>query len=361
MPDQSLDIRTNVPLAPLTTIQLGGEARYFATCHTTEDLREGFEYAKRQGLRVHLLGGGSNTLFSDQGFDGLVLQVDLRGVTGTDRGRAVELTAAAGEPWDALVQECVRNGYGGLECLSGIPGLAGATPIQNVGAYGQEVRETIVRVRALDRATLREVQFTADKCMFGYRTSRFKQDATDRFVILAVTFMLQKVARPTVRYAELKQALESRFDLPALGAGAPALTAVRETVLALRKQKSMVVDPADSNSRSLGSFFMNPVVDPETFGEVQRRWNAMGGADTVPAFPAGAHVKIPAAWLVERAGFPKGFRQGGVGVSMNHSLALVNLGGTTKDLLALADAIQNAVQEMFGIRLQREPVFIPST
>jgi UDP-N-acetylmuramate dehydrogenase len=355
-----LTIQHNIRLAPLTTIGLGGNARLFASCQTLEHLREALAYAHDQNLRVHIMGGGSNVVFSDSGFDGLVIRIELKGTSYVREGEAVLVAAAAGEGWDAFVDWCVGRHLGGIECLSGIPGLVGATPIQNVGAYGQEVRDTIVSVKAVDRNTLQNVEFANSDCRFGYRQSRFKADDAEKYIVTEVTFQLHTQGRAEIRYPELREFIASSRDVTVLPDGEPALRTVREAVLTLRRRKSMLVDPHDPHSRSVGSFFMNPIVSMAQFGELQSRLTSSGGTDQIPAFPSGDRVKIPAAWLVEHAGFFKGYRTGGVGVSQNHSLALVNYGGTTRELLELASRIQNAVHERYGIVLEREPALVPS-
>jgi UDP-N-acetylmuramate dehydrogenase len=351
-----LTIQANIPLAAFTTIGLGGTARFFAACNSDADLREALSHARREHLRVHILGGGSNTIFADEGFSGLVLSMAMTGVEFTDRGTHVLVRAAAGEPWDRIVEASIDRGLSGLECLSGIPGLVGATPMQNVGAYGQEVADTILSVEAVDRSSLHSVTFSKAECRFGYRTSRFKQEDSDRFVITGVAFSLATHARPSLRYPELQRAVDRTVNFNTMESGRPALTAVRDAVLRLRRSKSMVVDPADPNTRSVGSFFTNPVVPPATFHAIEDRWKA--GGSPIPHFPAGSSVKIPAGWLVERAGYPKGFQKGRVGVSLHHALALVNHGGTTAELLTLAGEIEDAVYLRFGIRLEREPVIV---
>jgi UDP-N-acetylmuramate dehydrogenase len=293
MTGQAFSIESDIPLAPYTTIGLGGKARYFASCTTAESIREGLRYANKRSLRVHVLGGGSNTVFGDRGFDGLVLKIDLRGVTRDDHGQAVHVRVAAGEPWDDFVRQCAQSGLGGIECLSGIPGLTGATPIQNVGAYGQEVAETILTVRALERSTLEEVVFARAECQFGYRMSRFKATDADRYIFLEVEFSLQKNAPPVIRYPELRQAIDSAVDLASLPLGTDALSAVRASVLALRRGKSMVIDPADPNTKSVGSFFMNPFISVELYNDVQRRWAASGGTGEVPNFGKGRVPQRP--------------------------------------------------------------------
>jgi UDP-N-acetylmuramate dehydrogenase len=307
-------------------------------------------------MPVHVLGGGSNIIVPDEGVAGLVVHVVSAGVRMTASGRHTLVEAKAGEAWDPLVERCVEEGLGGIECLSGIPGRTGATPIQNVGAYGQEVAQVIDTVTVLDRSSLEERVITGDACGFRYRQSRFKGTDAGRFIVMAVRFRLIRGAEPEVRYPELARAIAQEAEGGPLPPGAEGLLRVRSAVLGLRKRKSMVLDPADPNSRSVGSFFMNPVLTPPLFAALQERWTSAGGDLPVPSFPAGEEIKVPAAWLVEQAGFPKGTRRGGVGVSANHALALVNFGGTTRELLALASGIEQAVLERFGVRLEREPV-----
>jgi UDP-N-acetylmuramate dehydrogenase len=255
----------------------------------------------------------------------------------------------------AFVERAVLGGWAGVECLSGIPGLTGATPIQNVGAYGQEVSETIVRLEALDRTTRRVRWFTNEECGFGYRSSRFKSIDKDRFVFLSVTFRLARDGEAAVRYPELRRYLDRS------GALAPSLSEVREAVLAIRRRKGMVLDPNDPDTKSDGSFFMNPVVAPGDLDAVLARARAAGVAsERVPHFAAAeGKLKLSAAWLIENAGFPKGYVQGNVGISAKHSLAIINRGGgTAREVLALVELIQRTVRDTFGIELQPEPSFI---
>jgi len=348
-----VNLRENVRLAPYTTLQLGGPARYFVECTSESEVRAALGHARERGLAVFVLGGGSNVVFGDAGFPGVVLRVAIgrdQGIAFRDGdGPAPEISAGAGADWDTLVRGAVERGWTGVECLSGIPGSVGGTPIQNVGAYGQEVAETLVRVNCLDRTTLERRTFSAAECEFGYRDSRFKRRDRGRYVVLDVTLRLERDAPPRIRYPELRDAI-ARVGSFEDAAPADAVRLVRQTVLALRRAKSMVLDPADPNARSAGSFFMNPVLSPPAFAELEQRWEG-----AIPSFPAGDAVKVPAAWLVERAGFPKGYRLGGAGVSSRHALALVNLGGTSAELLALADAIRAGVEQRFGIRLECEP------
>jgi UDP-N-acetylmuramate dehydrogenase len=345
-------------LSDYTTLRLGGAAKYFCSCTSVGELCEAFEFAKIHHLRIHILGGGSNTIFADSGFDGLVIKIDIKGISVIDDDTHVNVTVNAGEDWDAFVRTMVMAGYAGVECLAGIPGLVGATPIQNVGAYGQEVKDTIVRVRVLDRSTLNETEFTNAECSFEYRQSRFKKQDSDKYIVTAVTFRLQKNGRPTINYPEVKKAIEAAVPLSTLADGKESLEAVRNIVLSLRRKKSMVIDPNDPNSRSAGSFFMNPIVSGVQFEKINDRWNLEGDGSSIPAFDADGNVKISAAWLIEKSGFSKGYMKNGAGISGKHTLALVNRGGTAEALLALAKEIQESVEKKFSIRLEIEPVIV---
>jgi UDP-N-acetylmuramate dehydrogenase len=342
-------------LAPLTTLQVGGPARHYLAAGSAEEAAEGARWARARDLPLLVLGGGSNLLVSDEGFPGLVLHVAPRGVAVHHDGEGVVVTAAAGEPWDALVQRTVAEGWAGLECLAGIPGLVGATPIQNVGAYGQDVSETLVGVEGVALATGEPVTFTNAECRFGYRDSRFKREDAGRFLLTAVSFRLRPGGPPAVRYPELRRALD--------GAGAPTLAQVRETVVALRRRKSMVIDPHDPNRRSAGSFFTNPVVPAALAEEVRARLRGAGAqaeAAEMPAFPAGdGLLKLSAAWLIERAGMARGHGGGRAGLSTNHTLAIVNRGGASAaDILALAREVRGRVRDRFGVTLVPEPVLV---
>lgn len=331
-------IRENVSLAELTTIGLGGEARYFVSGATVEELKEAWLFARENNLPVHVLGGGSNTIFADQGFAGLVIKVGLKGIRFKGEGLVL---AAAGEEWDGVVKQCVERDLAGLECLSGVPGLVGAAPVQNLGAYGQQVASVIMEVEALDGQSLELVALANKQCQFGYRQSRFKKSGQGRYIITGVTFQLQPGGEPRLEYPELIKT----------AGRAPTLLGVRQAVLKLRRRKSMIVNSEDPHSRSCGSFFVNPLISRDDLARLQKDHQ-------VPYFEVGDDVKVPAAWLVEQAGFSKGFRQGGVGISPHHALALVNYGGTAKDLLALAEKIQIAVKKKFGVELEREPVAV---
>ncbi len=350
-----LRIREQVSLAPYTTLGLGGPARFFAGCRSDADILEGIHLARDLGLRLLILGGGSNVVIADEGFDGLVLKVETRGTLRESTEGGMRLTVAAGERWDDFVCSCIEQGLAGVECLSGIPGSVGATPIQNVGAYGQEVSQTIAEVTVLDVKTGDDVVFRNADCRFAYRQSRFKHADADRYVVTAVTFLLQAEGRPVIRYPELEKSIAAAVDLAALESGAPVLRAVREAVLGLRRRKSMVIDPDDPNTRSVGSFFTNPVVPAEAAEKLRAAYAGL------PTFASGDGVKIPAAWLVEQAGFARGYMSAGAAVSENHTLALVNRGTTSAALLSLAQRITDAVEEKFGIRLEKEPVVVQAT
>ncbi len=334
-----------VRLAPYTTLGLGGPARAFVEAGSAEEIVELVAGADRAGEPVLVLGGGSNLVVSDEGFDGLVVRVASRGVE-VDGDR---ITAQAGEDWDTLVALAVAEGRSGIECLSGIPGLVGSTPIQNVGAYGQDVSQTITGVRVYDRETGEVRDLTARECGFAYRHSAFKQEP-GRHVVLAVTYELteNEMSGP-VAYRELA----TRLGV-ALGERV-RLAQAREAVLTLRRGKGMVLDPADPDTRSAGSFFTNPVLDAEQAAELERR---------VPGFPRwdtpDGSVKVPAAWLIENAGFPKGYRRGPARISTKHTLAMTNpeLSATTADLLELAREVRDGVLEKFGVTLVNEPVMV---
>src|SRR5213593_1602841 len=345
----TLLLREQEPLAQHTTLGLGGPARYFHECTTEAELREALTWARERRLRVQIMGGGSNLVVADAGFPGLVLKLAIGGIALRETTQGVELTAAAGVEWDALVRRVVERGWTGIECLSGIPGLVGATPIQNVGAYGQEVAETLVALRALDTRSGRVVRLTHTDCRFAYRDSLFKSGEPGRFIVLDVTYRLRRGGEPTLRYAEVAQHLGAR------GVGRPSLAEVRASVIAIRRSKSMVIDPGDENARSCGSFFTNPIVSVAEADRVQ----AVTGEPVMPRYPqADGRVKLAAAWLIEHAGFSKGQRDGAVGLSTRHALAVVaHAGATASDVLAFARRIQHDVEARFGVRLTPEPVF----
>jgi UDP-N-acetylmuramate dehydrogenase len=365
-------------LADHTTLRLGGPADRFVRAGTDAELVAAVRAADAEGEPVLVLGGGSNLVVADEGFPGVVVQVATLGVTLVAGSDEVLLTVAAGENWDELVERAIAEELTGIECLSGIPGLTGATPIQNVGAYGQEVAHTVVAVRVYDRVLDAEAELPAAECGFGYRTSVFKRHATGsrgtrlnaaaatgRHVVLGVTFRLaagpaSARSRPAlsspVRYAELAKLLGVTE-----GARVP-LADARAAVLTLRRGKGMVLDPADPDTRSAGSFFTNPVIRGSQLTDLESAVAARGWTGTVPRFPAPDDlVKVPAGWLIEQAGFGRGYPGSddrGARISTKHTLALTSRGGDTADLLALAREVRDGVLDAFGIRLENEPVLV---
>lgn len=341
--------RADVPLAPLTTLRIGGPARRLVTSYDEQSVVDVVRAADHAGEPVLVLGGGSNVVLPDEGFAGTVVRVAAHGLSAQQERDRVLLTAAAGEEWESFVALCVADRLVGVEALSGIPGLVGASPVQNIGAYGQDVSQTITAVRALDRTSGEVVELSAEQCRFSYRHSALK-DEPGRWVVLAVTFALAlgEAAAP-VRYAELARALGVE-----VGARVP-LAEVREAVLALRRGKGMVLDAADPDTRSAGSFFTNPLLEPEALRALLARVDV-----PPPTWPEpDGRTKVSAAWLIERAGFGKGAFDGPVGISGKHTLALVNRGGgTAADLLRVARAVRDGVQDAFGVRLVPEPVFV---
>jgi len=337
-----------VPMAPMSSLGVGGAARWFWRATTVDDVVAARRWCGDVGVPLCVLGGGTNMIVADGGVDALVLQVAIRGVDFSRQGASTSLRLGAGEPWDDAVAAAVSRGLAGLECLSGIPGSTGGTPVQNVGAYGQEVAQTIREVTALDRESGEVVTLTGTECGFGYRTSRFKGEDEGRFVICEVCFNLG-AGPPTVAYPDVLGHLTRH------GVTEPAVADVRNAVLAVRRQKGMVIDPADPDTRSVGSFFVNPVVDSARHADLDSR--VTGG---VPGFvlPDG-QVKIPAAWLIEQSGFARGYQAGAVGLSRKHPLAIVNRGAAaSRDIVALAGAIKRRVIDHFGIWLRTEPSFI---
>lgn len=354
---KTFEIQENVRLAPFTTLKIGGNARYFVRAENEEQVLKAVEFADKNSLPLFVLGGGSNVLISDKGFDGLVLQIgissefrvpssELKPVLNPEPGtlNSELIGVGAGEDWDGFVAYCVENNLAGVECLSGIPGFVGGTPVQNVGAYGQEVAETIVNVRCLDRTTREFVTLSNADCGFTYRASIFNSTHRDRFIVLSVTFALRQNGGAKIVYKDL---------IEHFGGIQPSLGDVRDAVLLIRRAKSMVIDPDDPNSKSAGSFFKNPIVERDKLEKIQILF------EHVPYFDLVEKVKIPAAWLIDSAGFHKGFAMNNVGISANHTLALINRGGATAtELIVLKERIQEAVDVKFGIDLEPEPVFI---
>ncbi len=351
----TLPISTDVSLAPLTSLGIGGPAQYLAQPQTQQVLLDCLRWAKQQKLSHWILGGGSNVVIADQGLPGIVVQwaAKEKQIVHTHNG-VVDVRVDGGHHWDDLVAWTVREELAGLECLSGIPGRVGAAPIQNIGAYGQEVKESFLTASVLDLETFEISSWDAERCQFGYRSSALKASAGRRYLVLDVTFRLLHQGPPAVRYAELQRTLEASDS-------SLSLQHVRDTIVQLRRKKSMILDPNDPNSRSAGSFFTNPILRNEQVQEVwERVRNELKPGVKMPQYPAEAgKTKLAAAWLIERSGFSKGDGQGHVGLSLHHSLALINRGGATaQELLAFAHKVQKQVYEYTGVKLHPEPVFL---
>lgn len=339
----------NVSLAAHTSLGLGGPAQYFARVDRPEALPEWLDWAARQSLPVTLLGGGTNVVVADAGVAGLVLTLDLLGESIVRTGNVVDVSVGAGEPWDPFVARCVERGWAGVECLSGIPGRVGATPIQNVGAYGQDVASALLSVDVHDRRSNCRISLSREECRFGYRTSRFKAEDDGRFIVLGVTFRLRAGAGPCLGYPEVAR----HFAAP--NAPPPSVAAVRAFVLETRASKSMLLDPNDENGRSCGSFFLNPEL---TTAELDA---LLGRAPSAPPThpQANGRIKVPAAWLIEQAGFRRGDRFAAVGISSRHALALVcHAGATAAQLVAAARRIRDGVARAFDVTLSPEPRFL---
>jgi len=345
-----MEIREHVPLAPLTTIGVGGPARFFVEASNPDEVREAIGYARSHSLPLFVLGGGSNLVVSDAGWPGLVLKVSLLGINHRHGHGTAYFDVGAGEDWDSFVAATVQHHCAGVECLSGIPGSVGGTPVQNVGAYGQEVADTIDTVVALDIASGKEEEFEKSDCGFAYRSSIFNTSARGRYVILRVTYTLPHDGEPRVGYADLQKYFRDR--------GKPTLAEVREAVRQIRASKGMLLTPGDPDARSAGSFFKNPVLTPEQFDSLRHKAAARGLE--IPNYPAlASQRKVSAAWLVEQSGFPKAFGNGRVGISRKHALAIVNRGGATAaEVVELKNEIQAKVQQQWEIKLEPEPVLL---
>ena len=346
-----MTIQENIPLAPLTTLQVGGPARYFASAASEDEVRAAVQFARTKRLPLFILGGGSNLVVADSGWLGLVLQVAIGGITTRTEAGAVSLDAGAGLDWDSFVAHAVASRCAGVECMSGIPGSVGGTPVQNVGAYGQEVSETIESVQALDLKTDRTVTLFNQDCGFAYRTSIFNTSGRGRYVILRVSYRLKQDGTPSLKYADLQKHF-TNWTTP------PSLAEVRDAVCQIRRSKGMLIVPGDEECRSAGSFFKNPVLSESQFQDLRRRAQSRGLQ--IPSYPAlVAQRKVSAAWLVEHSGFSKGYALGPAKISNKHALALVNAAhATAAEEVRLKDQNQSKVKDQKGILLAPEPVFV---
>jgi UDP-N-acetylmuramate dehydrogenase len=343
-------IQENVSLAPLTTLGVGGPARFFVEATSSEEVREALQFAKSRGLALFVLGGGSNLVVADAGWPGLILKNSILGINHRHGHGIAYWDVGAGEDWDGFVAIAVQHHSAGIECLSGIPGSVGGTPVQNVGAYGQEVAETIDEVVAVNVVTGEEEEFEKQDCGFAYRTSIFNTTARGKYVILRVSYALVHDGEPRLAYADLQKYFSNRPK--------PGLGEVREAVREIRASKAMLITPGDEDARSAGSFFKNPILPSDAFEALKAKAAARGLE--MPNYPAlASQRKVSAAWLVEQSGFLKGYRRGRVGISRKHALAIVNLGGATAaEVIALKNEIQEKVEQQWGIQLEPEPVMV---
>jgi UDP-N-acetylmuramate dehydrogenase len=345
-------MQENIPLAPLTTFHIGGPARFFVEATNASEVQEAVLFAHSHKLPLFVLGGGSNLVVTDAGWPGLVMKIAIAGIEqrGESDGKVL-FDVGAGESWDRFVSHSVTARCSGIECLSGIPGSVGGTPVQNVGAYGQEVSDTIESVEVFDRKDAQVRELCNEACGFSYRSSLFNTSERERFVILRVTYALTPDGEPHLEYADLKRHFEGRETRP-------NLAETREAVRHIRALKGMLIVPGDPDCQSVGSFFKNPVLTEGQQEELRQRATARGL--TVPSYPAlEKSRKISAAWLVEKSGFARGYSLGQVGISSKHALAIINRGGATAaGVMALKDQIQQRVEELWGVRLQPEPVFV---
>ena len=358
---EGVTILEDIPLAQYTTLGVGGPARWFIRVTSQHQLLEAVSFARAQNLPIFILGGGSNLLISDGGFDGLVIHAVFGDYSVVDPApqffnppqnpATMSVLVDAGIIWDDFVLSVCEQGISGIECLAGIPGLVGGSPIQNIGAYGQEVASSIHSVNALDFDTLAYVVLDRDACRFAYRSSIFNTTHRNRYVVTAVEFQFDLAATPNLSYADLARHFSSA-TVP------PTPLEIYHAVRAIRARKGMLLVEGDSDSNSAGSFFKNPIVEQTAVARIAAALHIASAE--IPHWPAGeSRVKLPAAWLVERAGFHKGFRMGQAGISTKHTLALVNLGGASaSEIVGLRDAVMHRVEELFAIRLEQEPVML---
>ena len=351
-----MQLHENIPLGPLTTLGIGGPARFLVEAKSMAEVEEAVRFARTRALPLFVLGGGSNLVVADSGWPGLVLKVGIRGIeqrAADHNGKAI-FDVGGGEPWDSFVSHAVMADCAGVECLSGIPGSVGGTPVQNVGAYGQEVSETIESVQVFDLKDNQVREISHQACGFSYRSSIFNTTERERFIILRVTYGLGPAGKPHLEYADLQRHFEGRRTVA-------NLADTRDAVLQIRARKGMLIIEGDPDCRSAGSFFKNPVLTEIQHESLRKR--AAANLLTIPSYPALTQQhKVPAAWLVEHSGFRRGYLLGRAGISAKHALAIVNRGGATAaEVLALKDQIQQRVEESWGVRLEPEPVFVGIT
>jgi UDP-N-acetylmuramate dehydrogenase len=345
-----MNIRS-VKLSDYTTIKLGGMSNKFIECINEDDILEAVAYAKKNKLSIQVLGGGSNTIFPDEGFTGVILYINTKGIKKSGSIFSVK----AGEKWDEFVEHTINLNYSGLECLSGIPGSTGATPIQNVGAYGQEVSNAIHYIKTVNIQTLQFMEFSNNECGFSYRNSRFKSQDKNKYIITEVLFALNPSGETKIEYKELIEYLET-YPQYNLFSNSDKLKAIREATLNIRRKKSMVYDENDGDSYSCGSFFTNPILNSKQFEKFCNICLEFGLESK--SYKNGEEFKISAGWLIENSGFYKGFTENGIGISNKHSLAIVNRGGSTKDLICFAEKIKEEVLKKFTISLELEPELV---
>ena len=347
-------IQENISLSPLTTLGIGGPARYFVEARSEDAVMAAIEFVRKKALPLMILGGGSNVLVSDQGFPGLVLQIRIQGLEETETEDGFLIRAGSGLDWDPFVVHVLDRELYGVECLSGIPGWVGGTPIQNVGAYGQEVSEVISGVRVYDRDAEIVRELSSQECEFDYRTSVFNTRARGRYVVLSVEYDLKRTGQPKIDYPDLETYFEGNAE--------PSLAEVRAAVRKIRAGKAMLRVKGDPDFASAGSFFKNPILDRTAYADLEtraRESDSLSTGEDIPRYDSGnGMVKVSAAWLIEHAGYRKGTSDGPVGLSGKHALALINRGGgRAEDVLRFAGSIQSQVEDQFGVRLATEPVF----
>lgn len=354
--EAGLSIRENVALAPYTTLGVGGPARFLVSIKHEDQVPEALEFARTQACPVLILGSGSNILVSDSGFPGVIVRMEIRGIQPLDEDNSEFISVAAGEIWDGFVQRCVEQNLAGVECLSGIPGTVGGAPVQNIEAYGQEISDVILSIRALDRETNSIEELSGRDCRFGYRTSIFNTTHRDRYIILKVAFSLRPYGKPRIQYKDLENYFSGRSKTPSIGE-------VRRAVIKIRESKGMILHQTDDDIKSAGSFFKNPVLEPDEATGIEnsaRDRGLLASTENLPRYTApSGKVKLPAAWFVEQAGFEKGYTRGNVGISSKHALALVNKGDAqAREFIDLMHIIQDKVHSEFGIDLLPEPTLL---